>query len=93
MILEYRNQAYEVDYDYTPGRQGVHTLRNGDPGYPDEPAEIYITSVKCVKTGRKLKNVSGKMDESFTDDISEYESDRLYEEAAMAAEWERDIDR
>lgn len=25
---------------YTPGRPAVMYLRNGDPGYPDEPAEI-----------------------------------------------------
>ena len=28
--------------DYHPGRPGVHTLSNGDPGYPDEPAEFDI---------------------------------------------------
>lgn len=32
-----------VEYDYTPPQQGVHTLRNGDPGWPDEPEEFYIT--------------------------------------------------
>jgi hypothetical protein len=34
-----------VEYEYTPGRPGVHTLRNGDPGYPDEPAEVVILNV------------------------------------------------
>ena len=25
---------------YSPGSPGVHTLSNGDPGYPEEPSEI-----------------------------------------------------
>jgi len=31
---------YRAVVDYTPGRPGVHTLSNGDPGYPDDPAEF-----------------------------------------------------
>ena len=34
-----------VEYEYSPGRPGVHTLRNGDPGYPDEPAELALLNV------------------------------------------------
>jgi len=34
-----------VEYEYTPGRPGMRTLRNGDPGYPDEPAEVVIVQV------------------------------------------------
>ena len=34
-----------VEYEYSPGRPGVHTLRNGDPGYPDEPAELAVLNV------------------------------------------------
>jgi len=34
-----------VEYEYTPPQRGVHTLRNGDPGYPDEPAEVVILNV------------------------------------------------
>jgi len=35
----------EVSYAYSPGRPGKMYLRNGDPGYPDEPAELEILSV------------------------------------------------
>jgi len=34
-----------VEYEYTPGRPGMRTLRNGDPGYPDEPAQVNIIQV------------------------------------------------
>lgn len=35
-----------IHYDYSPGRPGVHTLPNGDPGYPDDPAELEVTVVQ-----------------------------------------------
>lgn len=31
--------AIEVTYSYSPGRPGRMYMPNGDPGYPDEPAE------------------------------------------------------
>ena len=36
----------EVDYKFTPGRPGVWTLPNGDPGYPDDPPEMDIEAIK-----------------------------------------------
>lgn len=36
---------FEVEFDITPGRPGKLYLRNGDPGYPPEPAEVDILSV------------------------------------------------
>lgn len=35
-----------VDCDYTPAKSGKRTLSNGDPGTPDDPAELAINSVK-----------------------------------------------
>jgi len=37
-----------IHYDYSPGRPGVHTLRNGDPGYPADPAELCVTVVQIA---------------------------------------------
>lgn len=34
-----------VEYEYSPGRAGVHTLPNGDPGFPDDPAELAVLNV------------------------------------------------
>lgn len=34
----------------TPFRRGVHTLSNGDPGWPDEPAMCEDLEVKVFKT-------------------------------------------
>jgi len=35
----------QVDYTYSPGRPGKMYMPNGDPGYPDEPAEVEILNV------------------------------------------------
>lgn len=35
----------QVDYSYSPGRPGKMYMSNGDPGYPDEPAEFEIVNV------------------------------------------------
>jgi len=38
-------EKFWIDYSYLPGHPGVHTLRNGDPGYPPEGPEIEILHV------------------------------------------------
>lgn len=35
--IEVGGHALRVEYEYSPGRPGRMYLRNGDPGYPDEP--------------------------------------------------------
>ncbi len=35
----------QVDYTYSAGRPGKMYMPNGDPGYPDEPAEAEILNV------------------------------------------------
>lgn len=35
----------QVDYTYSAGRPGKMYMPNGDPGYPDEPAEVEILNV------------------------------------------------
>ena len=46
--VEYEDLAFEVEFDYSPFRPGRMYMPNGDPGYPDEPAEMEITSIKMV---------------------------------------------
>lgn len=38
-------QDVEVSYSYSPGKPGRMYMRNGDPGYPDEPDVFEILSV------------------------------------------------
>lgn len=38
-------QEVTIHYDYSQGRPAVMYLRNGDPGYPEEPAELTVNRV------------------------------------------------
>ncbi len=35
-----------VDFNYSPAIPAVMYLRNGDPGYPEEPAEVEVTEIR-----------------------------------------------
>ena len=41
----YREVKVTVHYRYTKGLPEVPFLRNGDPGYPEEPAELEVIRV------------------------------------------------
>lgn len=41
-------------YTYSPGRPGCNYLPNGDPGYPPEPAEVEIYSIRDKQYGVDL---------------------------------------
>lgn len=45
--------------DYYAGRAAVMYLKNGDPGYPEEPEEFYINKVECNGTDITEK-ITGK---------------------------------
>ena len=84
---------YRAHFDYSPGRQGKMYLRNGDPGYPDEPPELYITDLE--RNGLSLPIIDEHGDGILTDE--QYESAErqvsdwieAQEEAEMAARYER----
>ena len=46
--VTYKGIIFQVDYDFTPGRPGVWTLPNGDPGYPDDPDEMDIEAIRII---------------------------------------------
>lgn len=43
-----------IDYTFTPGSPAVMYQRNGDPGWPAEPAEVEVTRVTLRADGEKL---------------------------------------
>ena len=51
-----RDEGAEVDcritFNYTPGHPEVRYLRNGDPGYPAEPAEVEFVSAEPWCNGK-----------------------------------------
>jgi hypothetical protein len=68
----------EVTYSYSPAIPGVMYLRNGDPGYPEEPAEVEILS--CRPRDPHMGTDLVKED-ALSDDELEYLTDRAFEDA------------
>ncbi len=77
-----------IAYDYTRGYPGVHTLRNGDPGYPDEPAELDITDITV--DGKSIDYLFDEdAREALADDLLEtVEDDARIDDAEAKAEWQ-----
>jgi len=75
--------AYNVSY--TPKCKGVYTLSNGDPGYPDEPAEIDYSSISLAKEPMldieemfarlALRRVLEDFEQSFSEEVMSGELD------------------
>jgi hypothetical protein len=42
----------QITFSYTRGRPAVMYLRNGDPGYPADPAEIELVSATPTQDGK-----------------------------------------
>jgi len=82
MIYEYEfnSRTIEVDYD----------VDKRDPLVGFEGG-IHINGVKC--NGHIVHELPEKLEDRIIEKIFEEESEREYEEKAMRAEWEHDIDR
>ena len=81
---------YTAHFDYSPGRPGVHTLRNGDPGYPDDPPELYVTDLERNNCSLPLSKDNGESlltDEQY-ESIERQVGDWICEQEAMALEGE-----
>jgi hypothetical protein len=70
----------EVDYIATPRVRGARTLRNGDPGYPDEGGEVEVLSAVRTDTGEAVELTDAEVSAieegvEWEDDDGDYEED------------------
>jgi hypothetical protein len=89
--ITYNGVTFKVEFNATPGRPGRMHMANGDPGYPDEPAEIEIINIKLegndqdlsemLQAGQYLYGRTGKKVPDAFDEIETrvYELDDLFE--------------
>jgi hypothetical protein len=89
--ITYNGVTFQVEFNATPGSPGRMYMANGDPGYPDEPVEIEILSVKLegndqdlsdmLQAGECLYDRTGKRIPDAFDEIETlvYELDDLFE--------------
>jgi hypothetical protein len=73
----------EVEYDYSPHQPAVMYLSNGDPGYPEEPAEAAIYEA--------LLNGVDILDTLSSDDIKDLEQQILDTESQLMLFEEGDL--
>jgi len=78
-----RGKQYLVEYNYTQGRAGIRTLRNGDPGWPDEPDEVEVLWVRY--RGRDLKRWPAWLDDAIYERVCDFEDKRKYDEMGKSA--------
>lgn len=55
VLIDGTDLDVQVEFDYHPGSPGCMYLRNGDPGYPPEPAEIDIVRLCDLETSAVLE--------------------------------------
>jgi len=70
-----------VHYFYSPGRPGRMYMSNGDPGYPDDPAELEIVKVEGVAFEEELLEYINDSDDICGQIVEEIEVDRRADEA------------
>lgn len=81
----------EISYNITPFVRGVHTLSNGDPGYPDEGGEIEIIMVKD-STGKEL-DLTERQIKEVEARILEDAKDKAEAAREAQAEWKAECRR
>ena len=73
-VYVFDDDGYELEItgEYTPAQKGCNYLKNGDPGYPDEPATFEIDEVKRegIKTNEyNIDPPDGRDALSYLEDI------------------------
>lgn len=80
LTLDGVEHPLHVFYRIYPGRPGVRTLPNGDPGYPDEPPELEVIEVEH-QGEVAIPLTQDELLEVYLEQMDDNEETRLYEEA------------
>ena len=73
-------QEAEIEYTYTPGTPDVMYMPNGDPGYPGDPPEFEITSLKVFGVEIPTHMLSDQALDMIYDDVCAWEAENVYGE-------------
>lgn len=77
VTINHMEEDVVVEFKYHEGRPAVMYLRNGDPGYPEEPPEIEIVQITPAYGGEIGDELFNELDEQLQDS-----------QAFMDAAWE-----
>lgn len=90
---------FQVEYHYSPGTPDVWYLSNGDPGYPGDPPEVDIVSLKLWNVdllsaipSALLEKIYEKVEElaAEMEDTAQAQHDDYLEQRA---EWRREQEK
>ena len=94
------DKSYSATIEYSPGRPGVHTLRNGDPGYPDDPPEFWFLALSEIGDDGVERNAihlldDGKVQQEMEDSAAESAAEAYadYQNCAAESQWEAEQER
>lgn len=83
LFIPYCDGPFYVDYSYSPATPPVFYLRNGDPGYPGDDADVDIHKIAARPEGDDLYEI---LSESAIDNLIDAVIE--YEEAQSGPYWE-----
>jgi len=85
--FQHDGKSYSGTVEYSAGRKGVHTFRNGDPGYPDDPPEfwfltlfeigddgVYRNAIHLLDDGKVQQEMEDSAVESATESYADYQN-------------------
>jgi hypothetical protein len=82
-----------IGVEYEPGSPGMHTMPNGDPGYPDEPPSLEVCEVwlNGADIGAVLmERVCEQLKDAAWNKMSDLQRDRMESDAAERYQAQRD---
>jgi len=76
----------DLTVEYTPGSPGVHTLRNGDPGYPPDPPEWDVTEVAIFEVNGRILSKPALLPSANIQEFCKTFSEEIEDAVTTAAE-------
>jgi len=90
-VVPFLDEEWTAPYDSSPGRPAVMYLRNGDPGYPEDPPELCVnrlTRGNCERHADTLTEAEAEAIEARCWDAVEADEDAYW--ARVDEKMERD---
>lgn len=70
-LVDFAGVTFEVEGWYERGRPAKFYLRNGDPGYPAEPSELFDCTIKAKVGDRYTADLTDVLSENAVEKITE----------------------
>ena len=89
LVTDFGDQTLRCGIEFSPYSPGVHTMPNGDPGYPDDPEEFYIEKVELKLADNRWLDISDLLADNIPSHMDDSDTplyQHLYEEFCRSQE-------